>query len=210
MSSGDELNQLLIKSSIPSNSEEARKLIAYLALLEKWNSRINLTSKTDWAVIGPMFREAIWVQRLYPPEAITHLDIGSGAGFPALPLKILIPRINLDLVDSREKKIQFLETVAHALGISGISAHHSLLSDYLRKGCRTKWDCISWKALKISPKDLLQIHAHTHANSQLWMFHGERLALKEPDSMENGFKLLKSERIPGTQDAQLSIYCPIH
>jgi 16S rRNA (guanine(527)-N(7))-methyltransferase RsmG len=209
MKSADALNRLLEESSISSGSEAARRLTFYLALLEKWNSRINLTSTTDWSVIGPMFREAIWASSLYPSEAIAHLDIGSGAGFPALLLKLLIPRIDLELVDSCGKKMQFLETVVQALGIPGVRAHHASLSDHLRKSSRKRWDCISWKALKLSSDDLLQVHAHSHPDTQVWIFHGKTLALVEPKAIGQRFELLRTERVPGTRESRLSIYCPI-
>ena len=72
------LQQLLMESSVPPNSEVAVRLKSFLILLEKWNSRINLASSTEWRVIGPMIREAIWAAAFYPPEAVSHLDIGSG------------------------------------------------------------------------------------------------------------------------------------
>ena len=119
MGSSEALDQLLMDSAIPPDSEIALRLTRYLGLLEKWNSRINLTSSTDWRVIGPMVREGIWAAQFYPPEAVSHLDIGSGAGFPALLLKSMIPRIELDMVERRERKCRFLETAAHALEFVG-------------------------------------------------------------------------------------------
>jgi 16S rRNA (guanine(527)-N(7))-methyltransferase RsmG len=209
MRSEDALNQLLRESSIASGSGTARRLTGYLALLEKWNLRINLTSTTDWRVIGPMFREAIWASGRYPSGAVSHLDIGSGAGFPALLLKILISRIELEMVEGREKKTQFLETAVHALGMRGVQVHHAFLSDHLRGNSGKKWDCISWKALKLGSEDILHLHAHTHPSTQIWMFHGKRPAVEEPESIEQKFKLLQTERIPGTRESSLSIYRPI-
>ena len=115
MGSYDSLNQLLMNSAISLDSEIALRLTRYVGLLEKWNSRINLTSSTDWRVIGPMIWEGIWGAQFYPPEAASHLDIGSGAGFPALLLKSMVSRIELDMVERREKKCRFLEAAAHAL-----------------------------------------------------------------------------------------------
>jgi len=210
MKSAEALNQLLEESAIPLNSEAALRLTSYLGLLEKWNSRINLTSSTEWRVIGPMIREGIWAAQFYLPEAVSHLDIGSGAGFPALLLKFLLSRIELDLVESRERKCRFLETAGHALGLGGICIHNATLSEYLH-GCRDNktWDCISWKALKLSAGELAQLRMHSHARTQLWMFHGKQAATEGTETISRDFGLLQKEKVPGTRESFLSIYRPL-
>ena len=130
METVEALTRLLKASEILPESEAGRQLAGYLALLHKWNARVNLTSSTDWRVIGPLFREGIWAGKLCPDSVFSHLDIGSGAGFPALLLKILNPRMALEMIESREKKSHFLETVAHQLGLVGVKVHNVRLSDY--------------------------------------------------------------------------------
>ena len=210
MESLEALQCLLQESAIPPGPGIAEQLKEYLALLDKWNLRINLTSSTDWRVIGPMFREAIWASKFYPDWAVSHLDIGSGAGFPALLLKVLIPRIELEMVEGRVKKGHFLGTAAHAMGLSRVRVHTMPLSDYLGKceGGRT-WDCISWKALKLKTDDLLRLRERTHPATQLWMFHGQFAALEDGKSMEDCFQIIKNEKIPGRKDSYLSIYQPV-
>ena len=209
MESAEALQQLLMESAVPPNSEVALRLKSYLDLFEKWNSRINLASSTEWRVIGPMVREAIWAAAFYPPEAVSHLDIGSGAGFPALLLKSLMPRIELDMVERREKKCGFLETAAHALGLGGVYVHHALLSEYLL-GCAggKSWDCMSWKALKLSAEELLQLRAHCHSRTQLWMFHGKQAATEGTETLRPGFELFRKEKVPGARESFLSVYRP--
>lgn len=209
MKSPEALKLLLMESGIPLASETGLQLRTYLALLEKWNVRVNLTSSTEWRVIGPMFREGIWASKFYSPSAVAHLDIGSGAGFPALLLKMLNPQIELELVESREKKGQFLETAAHALGLSGIQVHHARLCDYLRR-CeeREGWDCISWKALRLSTEDLLQLHARGRGRTEFWMFHGLEPAVEAAEELEKNFDLVRTERVPCRRDSNLSIYRP--
>ncbi len=209
MKPAEALNLLLTESAIPLNSEAALRLTSYLRLLEKWNSRMNLTSSTEWRVIGPMIREGIWAAQFYPPEAVSHLDIGSGAGFPALLLKSLIPCMKLDLVESRERKCQFLETAGHALGLGGICVHNTTLSEYLH-GCREDrtWDCVSWKALKLSAGELTQLRTHCNARTKLWMFHGKQAATEGTGTIGRDFELLQREKVPGTQKSFLSIYRP--
>lgn len=104
LESEEALRALIQEYGIASDSEPSRRLQTFLALLKKWNSRMNLTSSTRWDVVGPLFQEGFWAATLYSKQAVRHLDIGSGAGFPAILLKILNPHIRLDLVESREKK----------------------------------------------------------------------------------------------------------
>lgn len=207
MGSSEALNRLLMDSGIPLDSEVGLRLNEYLGLLEKWNSRINLTSSSDWRVIGPMVREGIWAARFYPPEAVSHLDVGSGAGFPAILLKSMIPRIELDMVEKRERKCRFLETAARKLEFAGICVHQALLSEFL-SGCTDgkTWDCISWKALRLSAEDLAQLHAHCHARTQLWMFHGKEQATKGTKMINHGFEPLRKEIVPGARESFLSLY----
>lgn len=207
METGEALKRLLELSQIPLASEAARQLQEYLALLEKWNARINLTSSTEWRVVGPMFQEAIWAAKLYPAGVLCHLDIGSGAGFPALLLKILNPDMELEMIESREKKSHFLETAAHQLGLHGVGVHRARLSDFLRNCDGAKhWDCVSWKALKLSAEDLMQLHARGRQNTQFWMFHGRQPAWEETRGVRQRFSLIREEKVPGMKEWYLSIY----
>jgi 16S rRNA (guanine(527)-N(7))-methyltransferase RsmG len=201
------LKRLLEISQIPLESEAARQLSGYLALLEKWNVRVNLTSSTEWRAVGPMFQEGIWAAKQYPAGVFSHLDIGSGAGFPALLLKILNPHTELEMIESRAKKGHFLETVVHQLGLRGVRVHAARLSDYLRNcDSATRWDCVSWKALKLNAEDLMQLHARGRQNTQFWMFHGRESAWEETQEVRQRFALVRKEKVPGMKEWYLSIY----
>lgn len=207
--SEEALKGLIQEAGIDLDSYPSRLLQTYFALLKKWNSRINLTSSTDWEVMGPLFREALWAVKLYPKGAMRHLDIGSGAGFPAMLLKILRPDIRLDLVESREKKGIFLETAANALKLEGIRVHSKRLKEFLQSGVPSEsWDCISWKALKLSNDDLRIILNHAGATTQLWIFHGNELAVEDPSVLERHCRLLRTERFSDKKFWALSIYLP--
>lgn len=205
----DELNRLLSESGIALDSGITRQLQTYLALLEKWNSRINLTSASEWNVVGPLFQEGIWASTMYPEDTSNHLDIGSGAGFPAMVIRILRPNIQLDLVESRAKKVIFLETLANALQLNRIRVHAMRLQAFLRQDNRNKaWNCISWKGLKLSGDDLRLLLEHANAATQFWMFHGSELAVEEPETFDRYFRLARTERFPGRTLWALSIYLP--
>jgi 16S rRNA (guanine(527)-N(7))-methyltransferase RsmG len=207
MDAADALRILLREYSIAPESEAAGRLSQYLALLQKWNARVNLTSSTEWNVLGPMFREGIWAAKRYPEGAASHLDIGSGAGFPALLLKILHPHLHLELVESRGKKSLFLETAVHQLDLTQVQVHNARLSDCLRRQPpEAYWDCISWKGLKIGAGDLLQLRRHAKEHTEFWLFHGLELPWEESDEIHRRFSLLRKEKIPGMREWSLSIY----
>jgi 16S rRNA (guanine(527)-N(7))-methyltransferase RsmG len=202
-------HQLADEFGMALDSENARQLLLYLALLEKWNARINLTAGTDWSSIEALFREAILVSKIYPPSAVYHLDIGSGAGFPAIILRILIPHIQLEMVESRGKRIAFLETAVDALGMKETKVHSNRLGSFLQHCAGGKiWDCITWKGLKLSCSDLMELLKHAHLQTQFWMFHGKEPAIEDPAMFEPYFTHVRSERLPGKREWTLSIYLP--
>jgi 16S rRNA (guanine(527)-N(7))-methyltransferase RsmG len=208
MESSEGLKQQLAGDfGIDADSEHARQLLLYLALLEKWNARINLTAGTDWQKIEALFREGLMVSKLYPSSALYHLDIGTGAGFPAIIMRILIPRMHLEMVESRGKKSAFLETAVHALGFGGTEVHTERL-DFFLQHCPIEkvWDCITWKGLKLRSSDLLRLRKHVHSGTQFWMFHAGSPAVEDPSIIERYFTLLRSESLPGKEEWKLSIY----
>ena len=99
----------------------------YIDLLIRWNARINLTAiRHPEEIVTRHFGESFFLARhLFPAGAPLHpprgLDIGSGAGFPALPLKLWAPHIHLTLIESNHKKAAFLREVARALTLTEIN-----------------------------------------------------------------------------------------
>jgi 16S rRNA (guanine(527)-N(7))-methyltransferase RsmG len=207
MKSSDGLKRLLIESDIGWESECARRFMSYLALLEKWNRSVNLTASTEWSALKPLFLEGIWASKFYPSEAVSHLDIGSGQGFPAIVLRILIPRMQLEMIESRAKRSVFLDSVIHALEMNGTRVHFERLEVFLGHiGPNKVWDCITWKGVRLNSNELLKLRLHAHAGTQFWMFHGKEPAVKDPDPLENDFQLIQNKKCPFRREWRLSIY----
>jgi len=104
------------------------QISTYIDLLLRWNARINLTAIRDpEQIVTRHFGESFFLARhLFPPATAhrpltTVLDLGSGAGFPGLPIKIWEPSIHLTLVESNHKKAAFLREVARALTLTDIN-----------------------------------------------------------------------------------------
>lgn len=185
-----------------------RQLTDYHRLLEKWNARINLTASTRWEALEPLFGEAFWAAG-FDPSPGRRLDIGSGAGFPALPLQILKPSRSLDLVESRVKRAVFLQTVVEKLGLTGIEVHTMRLKAFLAQlRDEPHWDWVSWKGLRLSHPDLTLLLSRLETRGQLWMFHGRELAVSDPAIVDEVLKLVRRERCPFRSNWQLSIYRP--
>ena len=90
--------------------------LEYLAELKKWNKAYNLTGlKTDRAIIIKHFLDSLLFARALPPETLTLADIGSGAGFPGIPIKIIFPHLSVFLVEPTQKKAIFLRHISSRL-----------------------------------------------------------------------------------------------
>lgn len=107
--------------SAPLSDAQLAQLAAYLEILHRWNARMNLTAVRDpEQVITRHFGESFFAaQHLFPQRLAASdrrlLDIGSGAGFPGLPIKIWAPELQVILIESQSKKATFLKEVIRAL-----------------------------------------------------------------------------------------------
>ena len=207
MQAKDGINRLLREFAIEPDSDPGQKLQIYLSLLEKWNPRVNLTSNIAWNALEPLFREGIWAALKYPADLRTHLDIGSGAGFPALILRVFNTEMKLELVESRGKKASFLETAAWEMGLTGTCVHIKRLEDLL-SACEPgnkAWDCISWKAIRLASRDLHRLRSHVSKNAQFWMFHGKEAAVEDTRTLKENFILADKQSVPKQKESFLSI-----
>jgi len=128
------------RMGLEPTAAQCKQFVVYIDLLRQWGAKINLTATTDpTIVIDRHFCDslALWpALGLTPPTAIpettTLLDIGSGAGFPGVPLKIMAPQIALTLLEPRQKRAAFLQVLIGALGCTKsrvISSQLAELSD---------------------------------------------------------------------------------
>lgn len=107
----------------------------YFALLIDWNEKINLTAITDpqeVAVKHMIDSLSCYDENIFSPEC-TVVDVGTGAGFPGLPLKIFRPDIRLTLLDSLNKRLLFLQAVVEKLGLTKVKLIHARAEEAGRK-----------------------------------------------------------------------------
>ena len=128
------------------SEEKAAQFLRYYELLVEWNEKFNLTAITEFDdVVDKHFIDSCLGSRYLPESACSLADIGTGAGFPGIPLKIFRPELNVFLLDSLRKRVDFLNVVISELGLTGISALHGRAEEISRKPeFREKFDvCVS-------------------------------------------------------------------
>jgi len=106
---------------ISLTDDQQRQVREYLSLLLKWNRAVNLTATTDpIEVLQRHFGESMFISKLLAVENCRLADVGSGAGFPGLALKIACPTASVTLIESNKKKCAFLSEVIRALGLTAV------------------------------------------------------------------------------------------
>src|SRR5271169_2382326 len=139
----------------PLSQFQLDQISIYIDLLLRWNARINLTAiRNEEEIVTRHFGESLFLARhLFPPPGDplhppTVLDIGSGAGFPALPLKIWAPHIHLTLIESNHKKAAFLREVARALTLTHINVITDRAETVIARPDLPKADVVTLRAVE--------------------------------------------------------------
>lgn len=125
----------LSKFGISLTTEQSQQFEEYYEMLIEWNKVMNLTGITEYEeVFMKHFTDSLSIVKFLNLEGdIKVIDIGTGAGFPGIPLKIIFPNLDIVLLDSLAKRIKFLETVKSKLGLTKIDLIHGRAEDYARK-----------------------------------------------------------------------------
>lgn len=132
------------------SEQQYERFIKYMRLLQEWNEKINLTSITeDEEVIKKHFIDCIKAfKRDELKKAETLIDVGTGAGFPGIPIAIMREDLKVTLLDSLNKRINFLNTVIHELGLENVTTIHSRAEDGARdNNLREQFDISTSRAV---------------------------------------------------------------
>ncbi len=144
----------LNKLNISLSDHQIEQFIIYYEMLVKWNEFVNLTAITEYEeVLKKHFVDSLsLVNACDVTKAVSLIDVGTGAGFPGLALKIAFPDLKVVLMDSLNKRIKFLDALIEKLGLIHIETIHGRAEDIARQEAyREKFDfCVSRAVAKLS------------------------------------------------------------
>lgn len=153
----------LTELHITLSDAQAEQFITYYEMLIEKNKVVNLTAITDFdEVIKKHFVDSLSLVKIcdldseyfsnFTDQEISLIDIGTGAGFPGIPLKIAFPQLKVTLMDSLNKRVDFLNEVIDTLKLDGIDAIHGRAEDYAKPDrLREKYDlCVSRAVANLS------------------------------------------------------------
>lgn len=135
---------------IQLTNQQVDQFFEYYRLLVQWNEFMNLTAITEMEeVMEKHFVDSLALSKAAEVGNIeTLIDVGTGAGFPGIPLKIAYPHLRVVLLDSLNKRVKFLNTVIEALGLTDIQAVHGRAEDAARqKAYREQFDAAVSRAV---------------------------------------------------------------
>lgn len=144
------LARLAEERSLQLTGKQIEQYETYYRLLAEWNEKMNLTAITEKEqVYIKHFYDSLTLSFYYPADRVRSMaDIGSGAGFPGIPLKIAFPHIRLTIVDSLQKRIGFLQTLCEALGLKDVQCVHARAEDAARtREHREAYDLVTARAV---------------------------------------------------------------
>ena len=179
----EDFDQLKRKEILSCSFEDVwPKLEIYLYLLSRWSKKVSLVSRQDWSVLATKhLRQALMMVPVVAssPRRLV-MDLGSGAGFPAIPLKIALPDSYFMLVESRRKRAHFLREVVRSMGLDRIEVVNDRVENLDPVGA----DLVTARAVA-SPDKLLDL-VRRHLSPHGWILstlgkdaaHSELLAWK--------------------------------
>ena len=173
---------------IPVRTDQADQFAKHARILAEWNQKINLTTIEDPLEMAVKhFVDAIVPYDFIQPES-RLLDVGSGAGFPGITLKVMLPKLQVTLVEATRKKVNFLKHVIRELGLTDIEALHTRIEN-LEHRVVGKFDVIVSRAFSNLPR-------FVELSLPYLLPDGQLIAYKARDYTKETNQLFQSQKKP--------------
>ena len=207
----DEVRKAAAEFGTPLTERQEEQFSLYYSLLLEWNEKMNLTAITEPREVAA--KHVVDSLSAFDPELFREgtrvIDVGSGAGFPGLALKIYFPSMDIVLLDSLQKRVKFLETVVSALGLSGVACVHGRAEEAARrKEYREQFDLALARAVARLSVLAEYTLPFVRVGGSLLALKGARYA-EEMTEAEQAAKILgggvpsaKAVKLPGLDDGR--------
>lgn len=175
MSVTDKLVKRASKAGLSLLPEVVHGLATYFELLRKWNRKVSLTSlpieRVGDEAIDRLLIEPVLATKYLPSATATILDVGSGGGSPAIPMKVAAPGITMRMVESKTRKTAFLREVVRTLSLQQTSVEGVRLEELLaRPALHESFDAVTVRAVRIDRKALAQIQSFIRPGGSALLF----------------------------------------
>ena len=128
------LKEYFEENKFNCREEQLNQFVKYYEMLLEYNKVMNLTAITEkHDVFSKHFIDSVQVMKFFDFNEKKIIDLGTGAGFPGIPLAILNPNSKFTLVDSLRKRLDFIDTVCETIGLKNVTTNHSRFEDLARK-----------------------------------------------------------------------------
>jgi 16S rRNA (guanine527-N7)-methyltransferase len=156
------------------NDELASKLDTFYSLLSRWNHKINLTSlENSDEAIDRLILEPLVAARHVSSSAQRLMDVGSGGGSPAIPLKLAVPRLHLTMVEVKARKSAFLREAVRQLELNDAVVEAARVEELLtRADLHEAFDVLSMRAVRVEKKMLHTLQAFLRGGGDIMLFRG--------------------------------------
>lgn len=162
------------RAHVDLSASAVDSLVAYFELLQVWNRKINLTSLTDPdEAVDRLLLEPVVASRYVDASAGHLLDVGSGGGSPAIPLKVMLPASRLWMVESKIRKSAFLREVVRHLGLEDAQVETARFEELLsRPEMNESMDLVTVRAVRMDRRALLALQAFLRPGGEVFFFTG--------------------------------------
>lgn len=208
----EEFISLLSKNNVVLSEKQSLQFEKYLYLLQEYNKVMNLTGITEEEeVYEKHFYDSLLFSFNENMDGLSLIDVGSGAGFPGVPLAIAYPSLNVTLLEPLTKRCKFLEVVKNELGLSNVVIVNERAEDFSKKN-EEKFDIAIARAVS-------KLNILLEISSQMIKVNGYFIALKgkiaqeEIEQAKNALKVLnfkieknKEDYLPSEEDSRANIF----